>query len=140
MSFLLLCSATAAAQAPAKPAPAVSNGAQGTPAYAEILLKSTAVEAELESLLLDYTEDFPRVKELKYEHGLLEKEKSRLKALKPDQVSKLSLALGRLIVQRVELETDLWKLSENYKEEHPDVRRVKRKLEIYQKAIAEIMG
>lgn len=140
LALLLVCGVTAAAQAPSKSAPVASNGAQATPAYAEILLKSTAVEAELEGVLLDYTEDFPRVKELKYEHGLLEKEKGRMKAMKPDQVPKLSLALGKLIIQRIELETDLWKLRENYREEHPDVRRAKRKLEIFEKAIAEILS
>lgn len=113
---------------------------RSSPAYAEILLRKTDFEAELESLVLEYTEEFPKVLELRFSVALLQKETERLLAVKPGEASKLTLALGKLIVRRVELETDLWKLQKNYKDEHPEVKRAKRKVEIYSKAINEILG
>lgn len=111
-----------------------------SPAYAEILLRKTDFEAELESLVLEYTEEFPKVLELRFSVALLQKEAERILKIKPDEASKLTLALGKLIVRRVDLETDLWKLQKNYKDEHPEVKRAKRKVEIYSTAINEILG
>lgn len=108
-------------------------------AYAEILLKRTELQSDLESLVLEYTEEFPKVKEIRYVITLIDRDTERLKKVKADQSSKLTLALGRLIVKRVELETDLWKLQGNYKDEHPDVKRAKRRVEIYESAISEIL-
>ncbi len=51
-----------------------NRGAQtikSSPAYAEVLLRRTERESELEEFLLDYTEEFPKVKEIKFELGLL---------------------------------------------------------------------
>ena len=111
-----------------------------SPAYAEILLRRTELESELESLILDYTEEFPKVKEIRQELGFLKRESDRLAAVKPAESSKLTLALGKLIVKKAELETDVWNLMKAYNEAHPDVKRAKRKVEIYEAAIKEILG
>jgi hypothetical protein len=108
-------------------------------AYAEIILKRTELQSDLESLVLEYTEEFPKVKEIRYVITLFDRDIERLKKVKADQSSKLTLALGRLIVKRIELETDLWKLQANYKDEHPEVKRAKRRVEIYESAISEIL-
>jgi len=44
------------------------------------------------------------------------------------------------MLRRIELETDLVNLQKNYKEEHPDVKRAKRKVEIYESAISDILN
>jgi hypothetical protein len=113
---------------------------QSSPAYAEVLLKRTELQSDLESLILEYTEDYPKVKELRYTIGLLQKESQRIIAVKPAETAKLTLALGKLMVKKVELETELWGLQANYKDDHPDVKRAKRKVEIYETAIKEILG
>ena len=110
-----------------------------SPAYAEVLLRKTELMAELESLILEYTEEFPRVKEIRHVLTLLERDTLRLSKVKPADASRLTLALGRLIVRRIELETDLWKLQANYQEEHPDVKRARKKVEIYESSISEIL-
>ena len=109
-------------------------------AYAEILERRTELQANLESLLIEFTEDYPKVKEIRYTIGLLQKETDRLAAVKTLGATQMTLALGKLIVRKTELETDLWSLSETYKAEHPDVKRAKRKVEIYEAAIKEILG
>ena len=44
------------------------------------------------------------------------------------------------MVRKIELETDVWNLLRTYKDEHPDVKRAKRKVEIYQAAINDILN
>lgn len=109
-------------------------------AYAEVLLHKTGLEAELEAFLLDYTEEFPKVKELRFELGSVKKEMDKILAVKPEESSKLTLALGKLMVKKVQFETDLWALQSQYKDDHPEVKRAKRRIEIYENAIKEIMN
>ena len=120
--------------------PSALNPAASSPAYAEVLMRRTELRSELESLLVEYTEDYPRVKEIRFVLTLLDRDMARINKVKPAESSKLTLALGKLLVRRTELETDLWNLEKNYKEEHPDVKRAKRKLEIYEAAIGEILN
>lgn len=114
-----------------------TNAAKSSPAYAEVLLRKTELSAELESLLLDYTEEFPKIKILRYEISLLQKDLEKLAAV--TDVSRLSTALGKLIIRRAELQVDVWVLQKQYSDDHPDVKRAKRKVEIYEQAIKEIL-
>jgi len=117
----------------------VSQQIKFTPAYAEILLRLTEREAQLEEFLLDYTDEFPKVKEIKFELTLLQKQMSKISAVNASDAPKLSLALGRLLVRKTELDVDLWNLLRQYNAEHPEVKRAKRKVEVYEKAIKEIL-
>lgn len=125
---------------PSPPAAADEMAVRSSPAFAELLLRKTDLESELEGLILDYTEEFPRVVALRAELALMNKELDRVLSVKPAEAGKLTLALGKLLVKKVELDTQLAALLKSYKEEHPDVRRAKRKLEIYEKAVNEILG
>ncbi len=139
--FLLLPSAVFSQKPSANEKPASNvDAVKGSSAFAEILLRSTDLESELESLLIDYTDDFPKVKEIKFTLSVLFRDRDRLMHSKPGELGRLSQALGRLIVRRAELETDLWKLLQSYKDEHPDVKRAKRRVEIYDRAIKDILG
>jgi hypothetical protein len=113
---------------------------RSSPAYAEILLRKTEITSNLESLVLEYTEEFPKVKELRQSIVLLDRESARLSRVKPNELGKLTLALGKLIVRKVELEVDVLNLQRTYKDEHPDVKRAVRKVEIYESAIGEILN
>ena len=55
---------------------------RATPAYAEVLLRKTDLEAELEALLMEYTEDYPKVKDLRLELNVLKPEIERILAVK----------------------------------------------------------
>ena len=43
----------------AVPTPTIVQGAKATAAYAEVALKRADIEAELESLMVEYTDEFP---------------------------------------------------------------------------------
>jgi uncharacterized protein involved in exopolysaccharide biosynthesis len=112
---------------------------KASPAYAELLLRKTERESELEEFAIDYTEEYPKVKEIKYELSLITKEMDKLLAVSAADAGKLTLALGKLMVRKTELETDLWNLSRQYNADHLEVKRAKRKVAAYEKAIREIL-
>jgi len=112
---------------------------KSSPAYAELLLRKTERESELEEFLIGYTEEFPKVKEIRFELGLLQKATDKILAVNASEAGKLTLALGKLMVRKTELETDLWNLRRQYEDDHPEVKRARRKIEVYEKAIKEIL-
>ncbi len=112
---------------------------KSSPAYAELLLRKTERESELEEFLLDYTEEFPKVREIRFELSLIQKELYRITAVNASESGKLTLALGKLIVRKTEIETDLWNLRRQYADDHPEVKRARRKAEVYERAIKEIL-
>jgi hypothetical protein len=109
-------------------------------AYAELLLHKADLDSNLNALLVDYTEDFPKVKDIRLELGFLKIEMDRLLAVKPSDTSKLSEALGKLMLKKVELETELDMLRVQYKDDHPDVKKTRKKIDTYESAIKEILG
>ncbi len=119
--------------------PPNNQAAKFSPAYAEILLRKTERESELEELLIAYTEEFPKVKEIKFELTTLQKEMDKVLTVNSSEAAKLTLALGKLIVRKTELETDLWNLRRQYNDENTEVKRTKRKIEVFEKAIKEIL-
>ncbi len=135
--FILIICAAVFAQTKSKPATA--NSAKSTSAFAELILLKTEVESTLEELLLDYKEEYPEVKKNRVQLGFINKELDNLLKLDASQMPKLTLALGKLLVRKIELQSTLSALRENYKEDNPEVARAKKKLEIFEKAIAEIM-
>lgn len=145
-SILILYSIDSFGQSPATPkrqpsaqANTAKDGVRASAAYAEVLLRRTEIEAELEALLIDYTDDFPKVAELKYGLGRINFAADLLLAVKAADHEKLTLALGKLLVKRAEAEAVLNEISKTYKEGHPDHKRAKRRVEIYDQAINEIL-
>ena len=126
-------------EALSQPKPKVSVDIQSTPAYAELLLKKTELEAEIGSLLIDFTEEYPKVKELRIQLDLLKIEINRLLAVRPAESGKLTLALGKLMLGKVGHAALLKRLQANYQDSHPDVRREKKQVEIFEAAIKEIL-
>ncbi len=140
-SVLLLAGTLAvSAQVVKKPTPAADQTWKATAAYAEIALKRADAEAELESLLVEYTEEFPKVRELKYSLTRIDAEAARLAAIKPADRERATATLGKLMVRKVDAELELWKLSQDYADAHPEVKRAKKKVEIFERAIKEILG
>ncbi|HEX8738002.1 MAG TPA: hypothetical protein VF721_21900, partial [Pyrinomonadaceae bacterium] len=143
--FLLFSALTGFAQTKPKPTATptpltlVSSSAaiRSSAAYAEILLRKTELEAMLEDLTVNFTDEYPKLKEARFALGLIRKEYERIQAV-PD-ASKLTQGLGKLILRKVELEIDVWALLQKYNEEHDDVKRARRKVAAFEKAIKEIL-
>lgn len=141
LSIILLVSFGANAQANPKAGqskPEV-NSVRSTPAYAEVLLRKTELESILEDFSEAYTEDYPKVKETRYQLGLIEKDLAKLLSLGNADSTRMTLALGKLLVRRAELEADLWSLKSRFGDAHPDVLRAKRRVSTFEKAVNEIL-
>jgi uncharacterized protein involved in exopolysaccharide biosynthesis len=124
------------AQSPAKPS---EQSVKFTPAYAELLLRKTELESLLDEMSEAYTEDYPKVKETRYQLGLIEKDLAKLSSFGNNDLSRMTLALGKLMVRRAELEAELWSLKTRFSDTHPDVVRAKRRLSSFEKAVGEIL-
>ncbi len=77
--------------------------------------------------------------EVRFELDLLIKEMNRILAVNASDSAKLTLALGKLILRKIELERDVWNLRKQYNDEHPDVKQAKRKVEVFEAAIKELL-
>ncbi|MGI8469316.1 MAG: hypothetical protein ACR2N3_12775 [Pyrinomonadaceae bacterium] len=139
MIFLFPSFAFAQTTSKTKPAPVVSNFVKSSPAYAEVLLRKTELEANLEDLLVSYTDDFPKIKETRYELDLIGAALDKILAVNASESSRLTLALGKLLVRKAQLETDLWSLKNKYGDDHVDVKRASRKVAVFEKAVNEIL-
>jgi uncharacterized protein involved in exopolysaccharide biosynthesis len=125
-------------QSPKKTAPDENlKVIKSSPAYAEVLLRKAELEAEVESLLETYTEDYPKLRESRFELDLIAQDLTKL--LAQTDPSRLTLALGKLLVRKNQLETDLWVLQNQYGKDHPEVKRAQRKVASFQKSIKEIL-
>ena len=122
------------------PAVTASAEVRSSPAYAEVLLRRTELRADLEAVLADYTEENPKVIDLRFELDNLEKALNRIAVVKPTETGKLTLALGKMLVKKAGLETDLTRLMRTYNKEHPDVKRGAKRIEIFESAIKEILN
>lgn len=112
---------------------------RSSPAYSEILLRKTELQADLEAFLADYTEANPKIIDLRVELAALDRSLEKVFGVKPSETDKLTLALGKLIVRKAALETDLARLSRSYNKDHPEVKRAKRKVEIFEASIKEVL-
>lgn len=112
---------------------------RSSPAFAEILLRKTELQAELEALLPDYTDANTKIVDLRFEIAALDKSLEKIFGIRPTETDKLTLALGKLIVQKASLDTDLARLKRSYNKDHKEVKRAARRVEIYDAAIKEIL-
>ena len=113
---------------------------KSSPAYAEVLLRKTELEADLLSYADDYTDQNPKVIDARFELATLSKDIDRLFAMRPDDVGRLTIAVGKLIVRRAEVETDLNRLLRSYNADHPQVKRARKKAELFRDALNDIFG
>lgn len=139
MAGLFILFAFAAVRAQNK-MPRAGGEVQASPAYAEVLLRRVELQAELEALSSEYTDEHPKVAETRTALEAIDRERVRLLAVKPTDAGRLSLALGKLMVKKADTEVEVWALRKNLQDAHPDVKRAKRKSEIYEAAIREILG
>ena len=108
-------------------------------AYAEVLLRKTELQADLVAVIADYTDTNPKVLDLRFEIAALDKALEKIYSVRPSDTGKLTLALGKLLVKRAGLETDVARLLRTYTNEHREVVRARKRLDTYDAAIREIL-
>ena len=118
---------------------AKASEARASGAFAEVLLRKTELLAEVESLSQGYTDANPKIIDLRYEVAALDRCLMRITAVQNADLPRLTLALGKLMVKRAALDSEFSRLSRNLNVDHPDYKRAKKRLEVYDAAIKEIL-
>jgi hypothetical protein len=116
-----------------------SASARASAAYAEVLLRKTEALADAEAIAAEHTADSPRMVDLRYEIAGLDRYLAKILAVSSADAPKLTLALGKLIVRRMALDVEAARLARTQNADHPDLKRAKRRLEIFDAAIKEIL-
>lgn len=109
-------------------------------AYSVVLLRKTELEADIVSYADDYTEDNPKVIDARFELAAINRDIDRMLVIKPSDIAKLTESTGRLILRKAEIDTELNRLQRSYKSDHPQVKRLAKKADIYSKAVSQILG
>ena len=119
--------------------PQQQGSTKSTPAYGELVMRKVEVEADLKQLLVDYTEEHPRAKEKKTELDAINREMDRIAAMDKAMIPKLTTTVGKLILRKIELETEIFKMKEQYAEDHPFIKKAKDKLEVIEGEIQKVL-
>lgn len=136
-SFIIFLTQALNAQTP--PVNDAVFSVRSSAAYAEVMVRRTSLQADLEALLIDYKEEFSRVRMLRREIAVLDSAIEMLMRLPVGANGKMTSTLGKLIVRRAELETESAETMERYGEGHPEVRRAKKRVEVFERSIREIL-
>lgn len=139
VSVIALLPLTVVGQASDGNRPPVATAIRSSPAYAEVLLRRTELAADLEALAADYTESNPRIIDLRVELASIDRSLERIYSVKAADAAKLTLALGKLMVRKAALESDLSRQTRSHNKDHPETRRAKKRVEFYEVAIDDIL-
>jgi uncharacterized protein involved in exopolysaccharide biosynthesis len=110
-----------------------------TPAYAVLVLRKAAVEADLAQLTEMVTSTHPSVGSKRFELHALSLEMKRMLAVNQSRTAKLSSSVGSLILSKVALEVELNELSSRFTAQHPDVKRKRLELAALEREIENIL-
>jgi hypothetical protein len=94
-----------------------------TPAYELLVLRKVNVETELIDLSSQFTSESRQVRTKVFELSVLNREMKRMHRTEREQVPKLSLTYGNLLLRKVDLEVQLNIMRGSFTSEHPAVNR-----------------
>jgi uncharacterized protein involved in exopolysaccharide biosynthesis len=115
------------------------SSTKSSPAYGELVMRKVEVEADLKQLLVDYTEEHPRAKEKKVELDALNREMDKIAAMDNAMIPKLTSTIGKLILRKIELEAEMFRLSGQYAKDHPFIKKTRDKLEVIEGEIQKAL-
>ena len=141
LAFTLAASfAVAAANgAPQSAEMAAADDPRATPAYAALVLRKAAVEAELSGLSSQLTDESPRVVAKRFELAAVGREMEAMRRVGREGVRMLSRSYGELVLGKVALEVELQSLLAGYTPEHPDVIKKEAQLAALARELEEML-
>lgn len=110
-----------------------------TPAYAVLVLRKAKVEAELSQLSEELTHKHPSLDSKRFELRAIRREMAKMRAVDTSRASKLSGAVGNLILSKVALEIELNDLLVRLTPQHPDVTKKRSELAALEREIQNIL-
>ena len=110
-----------------------------TPAYSLLIQRKVKVQAELETLLAEYTSDWPAAKKLQFELDALKGEMKKLAEIDEAQTPKLTNGYGTLLLRRALLESDIESISEQEGSDWPTLKQKQRELDLLDAELKKLM-
>src|SRR6185503_12256831 len=77
-----------------------------TQAYSMLIQEKVKLQAELESLLIEYSSDWPKSKMLQFKLDTLKSEMKKMAEIEESKVIKLTSGFGSLVLRRITLATE----------------------------------
>ena len=110
-----------------------------TPAYSMLIQRKVKVQAELETLLNQYTSEWPAAKRLRYELDAVESEMNRMAETMALKTVRLTSGYGSLILRKISLTAELQVLFQDYGSDWPETKTRRRELSLLEGELQEIM-
>jgi uncharacterized protein involved in exopolysaccharide biosynthesis len=110
-----------------------------TPAYSLLVQRRVKVQAELETVLEEYSSDWPPAKRLQFELDALKVEMKKLAETDEAQIPKLTNGYGTLLLRRAALESEIESLSQEQGSDWPNLKQKQRELELLDNELKKIL-
>jgi len=108
-------------------------------AYSLLIQRKAKLQSELETLLSEYSGEWPAAKRLQFELDALKSEMKKMAAVDQPKVSKLTVGYGRLILRKVLLSGEIDTLLREESSDWPTTKERQRELELLDREIQKIM-
>jgi peptidoglycan hydrolase CwlO-like protein len=108
-------------------------------AYSLLIQRKAKLQSELETLLREYSGEWPAAKQLRFELDSLKGEMEKMAAVDQSKVSKLTAGYGGLILRKVSLSGEIDTLLREQSSEWPTTKERQRELELLDREIQKIM-
>jgi hypothetical protein len=109
-----------------------------TPAYSMLIERRVKVQAQLETLLSQYTSDWPDARKLQAEFDALKLEMKKMSEMDQLMIPKLTNGYGMLIVRKTALIGDIQLTLQEEGSDWPPLKEKQRELELLDKQIQKL--
>jgi uncharacterized protein involved in exopolysaccharide biosynthesis len=110
-----------------------------TPAYAVLVLRKAKVETELSELSEQFTNEHPSLDSKRFELRTIRPEMAKMRAVETSHVSRLSSAVGNLVLSKVAVQVELNDLLVQFTPQHPDVTKKRIELASLEREIENVL-
>ena len=111
-----------------------------TQAYSMLIERQVKVQAQLETLLREYSSAWPPAKKLQAELDALKIEMKKMSELNQILIPKLTSGVGALILRKTVLTSEIKRLLEEESSEWPPLKEKQRELELLEEQIQKILS
>jgi type II secretory pathway component PulL len=111
-----------------------------TPAYSMLIERRVKVQAHLETLLNDYTSDWPPATKLQAELDALKTEMKKMNEIDQPLIPKLTSGVGAMILRKTVLVSEIKELLEEESSDWPPLKEKQRELELLDKQIQRVLS
>ena len=108
-------------------------------AYSLLIQRKVTLQAKLESMVREYSSDWPPAKGLQFELDALKTEMRKMSEVDQSRTSKLTSGYGGLVLRKVSLTGEIQLLLQEQSSEWPVTKDKQRELELLDREIQELM-